>query len=441
MGIFLVFVAVLFLLPLVLIFLKGVIGQSRDSLWDRNRKTARELASSALIDYMRTFSTDYNRDVFNSIFLNRNNPTFAGLGSSTSTLLSDPVRRTIFSSTRGRYKPGALDPRALGDKGLNGLFYFRSDLTRFDIYWNNPAMDMAANLDNDFCTGTGPSWVHSGSIWVGGNLRTIGCKPQFKEGVLVVNGTFETNPQTRIGPNQRVYCRKLTGSPSLVLPDASVVVYASTTNPANIGSNNPFFPDLAIAELDPGRNISYYLTRNSTEVVTTEDINLTFQANGELDIFFTVANTTSVFVLPSTATIVVSGSNVTVRGTVTKPTTLVVRTSGGGGDVRVDGNLTYLSGHAATAANALAVIAEGRLTFDSPFNQDVDGFFYSKAGQVTVLQNHALTIHGSLFGMIVISEMTTPSTQLTITPDTELIKHYPPYMARKPYVSNWDYVP
>lgn len=443
MGIFLVFVATLFLLPLVLSFLKTVMTQSKHSLWDRNRKTARELAGSSLIDYMRTFAMDYNRDVFSGMYLNRNNPTFAGLGSSTSTLSADPIQRTIFVSTRGRYQPGNVEARAAGDKGLNGLFYFRSDLTRFDMYWNNPAMDMVAFLDNAaFCAPAAPSWTHSGSIWVAGRLKTIGCKPNFQNGVLVVPGDFETDSDTTLGPNFRVFCRKLIGTPTLV-GGGEVVVYSSNTTPVNPYGNNPFFPDLAIADLNPGRNMDYFLTRNSTEVVTTEDINVTFQPGGTVDFYFPVAAATSTLVLPSSATIVVSGSSITVSGVITRPTTLVARTSGGsGGDITVTDSLTYLNGlHAASLTNNLAVIAQGRLKFDSAAAQDVDGFYYTASGQVQILQDHALTMHGSLYGMIQVCQMSNPSVQLNISPDRELIKYYPPYMPRKPYVATWDYVP
>jgi hypothetical protein len=63
-GMALVFMILLVIFPVLLIIQRNAVRESRMSVRDKNIKTAREYAAVMMTDMMRTFASDYNRDVF-----------------------------------------------------------------------------------------------------------------------------------------------------------------------------------------------------------------------------------------------------------------------------------------------------------------------------------------------------------------------------------------
>jgi len=445
-GLFLVFLVVLFLFPMVFGAINASMKALRFSLKDRNIKTSRTIASSSLADYMRTFSLDYNRNIYEAMFVNRNSPTFVGLGSSSSTWTPDETRKTIFITSRGTYQKPGINAKLVSDKGLDGSFVFRSDLTRLGLYLDAPVLVLSnpVQFAAPFCAG----WVYGGTLWTQGGFDTTGCTAQFRDGVLVVPGEFRVGAGTTLGPNLRVYCRQFTdlGATNLGVTVNQYSATAVAAQPNNPHGNNPFWPNLVVSEVNPGRDMSYYQTRNSTRIVTTDPLTLTFQLSGDVDIFNHTTAVTTVFT-PSTSKVifVVEGASITVKGSITHPTTLVVLANGqpNGGCVIVEDNFTYFpSATNASPSTSLAVLAERSLSFSSSTGfQSVSGFYYGKEG-VRFLTPVVLSVYGSLFGLptSVPAAYNWINSDVLIFPDPNLLRYYPPYMPKKPEVASWDYV-
>lgn len=444
-GLFMVFMVVLFLFPMVFGAISASMKALRFSLKDRNLKTSRTIASSSLADYMRTFSLDYNRNIFETIFVNRNNPSFVGLGSSSSTWTPDESRKTVYITTRGTYQKPGINSKLVSDKGLDGSFVFRSDLTRLGLYFDAPtvALSNPAQFAAPFCAG----WTYDGSLWTQGAFDTTGCTARFQNGVLVVPGEFRVGAGTTLGPNLAVYCRQFT---DLGATHVGVTVnqYSATTVPSqpnNPFGNNPFWPNLTVSEVNPGRDMSYYRTRGSTRIVTTDPLTLTFQLSGDVDIYNHNTAVTTVFSAVNATLFVVDGASITLKGSITRPITVVALSNGqpDGGRIIVEDDFVYYPIATNASPNAsLAVLAERTLSFSTSFpNQRVSGFYFGKEG-VRFLTPGFLTIYGSLFGL----PNTVPATynwinsSITINPDPNLYRYYPPYMPKKPEVASWDYV-
>lgn len=444
-GLFMVFLVVLFIFPMIYGAVNTSMKALRFSLKDRNLKTSRTIASSSLADYMRTFSLDYNRNIFESIFVTRNNPDFVGLGSSSSTWTPDESRKTIFITSRGTYQKPGITGTLVSNKGLDGSFVFRSDLTRLGLYLDTPALALSnpGQFAAPFCTG----WTYGGSLWTQGGFDTTGCTVRFQNGVLVIPGEFRVGAGTTLGPNLVVYCRQFT---DLGATNAGVTVnqYSATSVPSqpnNPHNNNPFWPPLVVSEVNPGRDLSYYQTRNSTRIVTTDPLTLDFQYSGDVNIFNHASGVTTVFSPPSKNVFVVDGASITVRGVIVRPTTLVALAGGqpDGGRIIVDGNLTYYPTAVSASPNySLAVLAERSLSFSSSSGfQSVSGFYYGKEG-VRFLTPVVLNVYGSLFGLptSVPAAYNWTNSDVLIFPDPNLLRYYPPYMPKKPEVASWDYV-
>jgi hypothetical protein len=444
-GLFMVFMVVLFLFPMVFGAINASMKALRFSLKDRNLKTSRTIASSSLADYMRTFSLDYNRDIFDSIFVNRNNPSFVGLGSSTSTWTPDEPRKMIFITSRGTYQKPGINAKLVSDKGLDGSFVFRSDLTRFGLYLDASAVVLSNPIQfaTPFCSG----WTYSGTLWTQGGFDTTGCTVRFQNGVLVVPGEFRVGAGTTLGPNLKVYCRQFTdlGAADMGVTVNEYSATAVTAQPNNPHANNPFWPNLVVSEVNPGRDLTYYRTRNSTRVVTTDPLTLTFQLSGDVDIFNHTTGVTTVFSPVNENMFVVDGASVTIKGSITRPTTVVALANGqpDGGRIIVEDALVYYPNPmSASPTTTLAVLAEKTLSFSSTTGfQTVSGFYYGKEG-IRFLTPVVLRVYGSLFGMpgAVPAAYNWTNSDVLVFPDPNLLRYYPPYMPKKPEVASWDYV-
>lgn len=450
MGMALVFMILVILFPVLLIVQRNSVRETRLAVRDKNIKTAREYAAVMMTDLMRTFAADYNRDVYDPKYLGRVSLQWANQGQANATWTPNRDNKWILVNSRGQF----IRNRHLqkwADKGITSVFHFRSDLTRFEHMWDAPdgasaAYMMPAAVDGEVTT-------IAGSLWVNGDLDTSGPPfgpYTFRDGVLVVEGDFNASGAI-LGPNLAVFCRNFTPAAATVLP-VSVHTYPPTA-PSGLAVptelNNPFVPKIDITNPGMGSRLDYFDSRQSTSIVTTGGFDLDVEFIPPATLRVTSAGVPTDWTVPTTATILMKGPNVTVHGQISKLVTLVVRQDAGGlgGNVTVVDDLVYQNGtHSADMTQNLAILAESDLSFDvtaAGANQEVDGFYYAKTGNIRVLndtRSGALTIHGSLFGRVV--EWPDPvAFGLTVMADPNLFKYPPPYMPMRPYLATWDYVP
>lgn len=446
----LVFMILLIIFPVLLLVQRNAVRESRLAVRDKNIKTAREYAAVMMTDMMRTFAADYNRDVFDPKYMGRVSLQWAGQGQADATWTSSRDDKWILVNSRGKFiRNRHLEKWA--DKGITGVFHFRSDLTRFEHMWDAPdgapaVYQMPTAVDTEVMAMTG-------SLWVNGDLDTTGGAAgpyTFQNGVLVVDGDFNASGAI-LGPNLAVFCRTYTPAISTVLP---VIVHTyPPTAPSAMAAptelNNPFVPKIDITNPGMGTRLDYFDSRQSTYMVTTGGFDLDVEFIPPATLRVTSAGVPTDWTVPTTATILMRGPNVTVHGQISKLVTLIVRQDGGGlgGNVTVVDDLVYQNGtHSASATQSLAILAESDLSFDVTgvgANQFVDGFFYSKTGNLRVIndtRSGELTVNGSLFGRIVEWPDPAPFGLMTQA-DPNLFVYPPPYLPMRPYLATWDYVP
>lgn len=450
MGMALVFMILVILFPVLLIVQRNAVRETRLAVRDKNIKTAREYAAVMMTDLMRTFAADYNRDVFDAKYLGRVSLQWANQGQADATWTPDRDNKWILVNSRGKFTRN-LHLQKWADKGITGVFHFRSDLTRFEHMWDAPdgapaAYTMATMVDTQVTN-------IFGSLWVNGDLDTS-VPPAgpytFSNGVLVVDGDFNASGAV-LGPNLAVFCRNYTPAVSTILP-VNIFTYPPTA-PSGLAAptelNNPFVPKIDITNPGMGSRLDYFDSRQSTYMVTTGGFDLDVEFIPPATLRVTSAGVPTDWTIPTTATILMRGPNVTVHGQISKRVTLVVRQDAGGlgGSVTVLDDLVYQNGtHSASTTQNLAILAETDLSFDvtgGGTNQEVDGFYYAKTGNVRVLndlRSGALTIHGSLFGRVV--QWPDPvAFGLTVMADPNFFIYPPPHMPMRPYLATWDYVP
>lgn len=447
LGMSLVFMLLLILFPVLLIIQRNAVRESRLSVRDKNIKTAREYAAVMMTDLMRTFASDYNRDVYDPKYLGRVSLSWANQGQADATWTPDRPNKWILVNSRGKFTRN-LQLQKWADKGITGVFHFRSDLTRFNQMWDAPDGSPAAY--NYWASVDGQVTTVDGSLWVNGDLDTTGGAGPvtFQNGVLVVEGDFNASGAT-LGPNLAVFCRNYVPAAATILP-VDVHSYPPTS-PGGLAAptelNNPFVPKIDITNPGMGTRLDYFDSRQSTYMVTTGGFPLDLEFIPPATLRVTSAGVPVDWTVPTTATILVRGADLTVHGQISKQVTLIARQDAGlGGNITVLDDFIYQNGtNSASPTQNLCVLAESDLSFDvsaAGVNQTVNGFYYSKTGNVRVLDDFrsGLTIHGSLFGRVVEWPDPVPF-NLTIQTDPNLFLYPPPYMPMRPYISTWDYVP
>ncbi|TXH29294.1 MAG: hypothetical protein E6Q99_01115 [Elusimicrobia bacterium] len=446
-GMALVFMILLVIFPVLLIIQRNAVRESRMSVRDKNIKTAREYAAVMMTDMMRTFASDYNRDVFDPKYLGRVQLSWTTQGEAAATWTPDRLNKWVLVNSRGRFSRNQ-HLKKWADKGITGVFHFRSDLTRFNHMWDAPdgapaSYNYAMSVDSQFTT-------FDGSLWVNGDLDTTGGAPvTFQNGVLVIEGDFNASNAT-LGPNLAVFCKNYTPAAMTVLP-VTVNSYPPTKPSAAAAAtllNNPFVPTIDITNPGMGSRLDYFDSRQSTYMVTSAGFPLDLEFIPPATLRVTSAGVPMDWTVPTTATILIKGADLTVHGQISKQVTLIARQDAGvGGNITIMNDLVYQNGtNSASATQNLAVLAESDLIFnaDDGANQFVDGFFYTKTGNIRVLndlRSGELTVNGSLFGRIVEWPDPLSPLGLTVTPDPNLFLYPPPYLPMRPYITIWDYVP
>ncbi|MBK7208485.1 MAG: hypothetical protein IPH91_09485 [Elusimicrobia bacterium] len=447
LGMTLVFMLLLILFPVLLIIQRNAARESRYAVRDKNIKTAREYAGVMMTDMMRTFAADYNRDIFDPKYMGRIQLSWANQGEADATWTPNRMDKWVLVNSRGRFVRSP-NLKKWADKGVTAVFHFRSDLTRFEHMWDAP--DGAPAAYNYWGSVDGQFTTVDGSMWVNGDLDTNGGAGPvtFQNGVLVVEGDFNAAGAI-LGPNLAVFCRNYTPAGGTILP-VTINSYPPTQpSGAAVATplNNPFVPTIDITNPGMGARLDYFDSRQSTYIVTSGGFVLDFEFIPPATLRVTSAGVPMDWTVPTTATIVVRGADLTVHGLVDKQVTIVARQDSGlGGNVTIMDDLVYQNGtNSASSTQNLCVLAESDLNFDVTAvgaNQRVNGFFYTKTGNIRVFDSArlGLTIDGSLFGRVVEWPVLLPFA-LTVNADPNLLLYPPPYLPMRPYISTWDYVP
>lgn len=437
---FWMFVILLFLLPMTLIYVRSSFDQSRRAIKDRNIKTAREMAESTASDFMRSFSTDLNRNYFDPLFQNTSQiTTFAGFGNARANLIGDQGQQTMWIVGSSTYSTPGTDQKLRAAKSVSSLVYFRSDLTRFEWLVDMPSL----NLSNDLSLPSGTRRFWWDSVWVNGDVHTgTGLTSQsIGSEVWVVNGTFDNQEGANLFDDDfTLFCRKYIGLP----PSGSNVRIIETSTPT------PLVPTIDIVNPGADGRLNYFETRQSTRIVTNDDLLLNFLGDNTVMITANplLPGPSWIYNLTATDTLVTVGANLTLHGVITRRQTIVALRDGAsiGGNIDIDGDLRYNGSDSASPTRSLAVLADGILKFNSLSNQVVDGFFYSAQNNIQVTDlGTSVRVNGTLFGLITysgirLSDSTTVG-RLNVVADPNLAQNLPPFLPRRPVVVQWDYTP
>lgn len=441
---FLFIVIVLILLPAVFLMLQRSIFQNRRSLRDRNIKTSREMAESIGTDFMNSFSSDWHRDAFDSLYTTHNNPTYVNLGKAVSTLTKDRSFGTIRIQTVATYdKGGRLPEKDQVVRGVDALYTWVSDSLKFDYVWNN-SVSLGVSLDQAFDQAN--LGQLNNTVFVRGDFDTGTSSFSFKiGGFWVVKGTFTLRSPAQLD-NALVHCYAFNNVGSAAVVGTTIRVLP----PEN------FFPHFEIIPPEGGGvpgSLEYYDTRNTVDrtIPLNAGLNLELHANDTYTLTpldsSLVPNgapvTTGFFSGPVTSTapfsMVFNGTGTVVLSTsvISRPITVVIR----GGEGRVIGNVSYSGGIVSATINKnFSFLSEGSITFAAPNAQSLVGFYGTPLGTLRFVGDQNVTLTGTLSG--VVGTYASPwGTMLNVTADPGLCQYPPPLFPRRPRIIMWDYVP
>lgn len=432
------------LLPAVFLMLQRSIFQNRIALRDRNIKTSREMAESIGTDFMNSFSSDWHRDPFDSLYAQHNNPKYANLGEATSDLTIVRSSGTVRIQTVATYdKGGTLHVRERVTRGVDALYTWVSDSLKFDYVWNTP-VTFGAALDQKFDQANFGNL--NNSVFVRGDFDSgTSTFPFTLSGFWVVKGTFTLRDPARLN-SAIVHCYSFNN-----VGGADTSLSTIRTIPAK-----DFFPNFEIIPPEGGGvpgSLAYYDSRNTSDVVVPPGTaqRLELLATDQyvltpLDSSYVPTGvapiTTSFFTGPVSSTTPFSivfqggGSVELFSAVVSRPITVVVI----GGSSRVVGDVTYDGSATASAIRSFAFLCEKNINFESATPQHLDGFYGTTLGTLQFLSDQNVTVNGTLSGPV--GTYSAPwGTLLTVSADPELGRYPPPLFPRRPRIIMWDYVP
>ncbi len=406
-----VVVVFLFLLPVSLAFLKHAVSLNTDSVKERNLQSARVISNNVMVDVMRQFSSDTRQDYYDPFYLKRTSvDQFLGLGEASTRYLASRLNRYIYFSSQGKYLPGAAgSTMEKSTKGLEAVVEFASDVARFGAVWRTNPVPLAASGPYDGETIDFP-------LYVIGDLDTS-LLTMTISATVVVTGNFIAGSGTKLKAGARILC----GGPRC----AEGVVNAHPNAIVSTGRTK--------VEALPDPDLSYYLIHNATRTLVNDVFNL-----GETDSTSTSSGIVKAdtflapWIVPKTHSgdvdsgnlpgVVISNggvylaqdSNLRIKADATFPgirgriTIICTGTPGlngtGTGNVTVQGDLEYAGTSSDEPSNnrALAVFAQGRITFEDSNDQTVNGIFYSASNDIVLVGNSGdkFTLNGTLDGMI-----------------------------------------
>lgn len=408
-----VLILMLFVAPVVLVFLQSAINQNKTAARETQIKQARTLSGNVLVDFMRQFSQNQSESYMDESLVGRAQSLY-GMGYTDVTTEIDQTGHSLYISAEG--KSGAT-------RHLDAVVRFSADATRF------------GNMFNSNTTLTASNSTYSGGFYVNGNLTLTGTGVIYNGGPVVVKGAINVPGSTVF--NTDIYV------------DGTTTLNGATVN----GAIYNYTPDVVM----PTINTAYYSLHNN-HMVNNVNQTWVFSVQTSTQGIFSVQGTTVVVRIPATgAVLFAQNSNITIRGTLRGRVTMVVTgTAGAGtGNLTVAGPFVYANGlNAASAEDSFAALVSNTIEIqcntvppqEAPSNTrftTVNGLFSSVTGGQVNLRN--LT-GGGFASMRFYGTRTNPFTLTsgggTWTPvqfffDANLTRYPPPGLPEKPRLVTW----
>lgn len=308
----------LFLLPFCVTLYRYAAQTVRSVTRARQQKTAAQLAVDVVTDYMRQFSQDAYKGHYDAASLSRPTQSYGG-GYSTVAFDADPLDHNVFLTvTAGYGRPD--NPTTV--KTVEALIHFQSPLTRFGTMFDAPSTISASNVTYD------------GGFWVNGSLSVTGAHVTFDGGPVLVQGNVSGASTDKIDGD----------------------LYYSGTSVAGVtvtGKTVNYVPPTQWPTLD----FTYYSAYST--LVTTSSLTIVFNSTQT----FSVVNGQT-YPIPASGAIIYAGdANLTVKGVISGPVTVVAGSSTNGncatasGKITVDGDLYYAGASSVTASAGAAFAA------------------------------------------------------------------------------------
>lgn len=390
-------------LPAGLYTYKFVATSLKVGMAERRQKVAAELANGAMTDYFRQFAQDVYSGHYDTDTLSRPK-SFYSAGYSTVTFASDAVNHTVYVKARGVYGTEA-DPKTA--KTLEAIIRFFSDLVRFGTMVNGPF-----SITSDDVT-------YAGGFYVNGNLSVSATGVTFSGGPVIVNGNVSGASSNVINGN----------------------LYYSGTSKGSVtvtGKTYNYIPNVIWPTLD----FNYYAA-NCT-YTTAVDQTIVFNSTGT----FTVVGGATYAIPAQGALIYAANSNLTVKGVVSGPVTVVAGATTLGscsstkGKITVSDNLYYVttSSIAASATSSFAALASNCVTF-SKTGADLlaVGVYFVQQGTSNMQANGSSGKKFKLYGVrtqgISVSGF---SGGITLSYDSNLRSYQPPGLPEKALLVGYD---
>ena len=370
---------------------------------ERRQKVASELANGAMTDYFRQFSQDVYSGHYDPDALARPK-SFYSAGYSTVTFVPDSINHTVYVRAQGVYGTPE-SPKTT--RTLEGLIRFYSDQVRFGTMINGP-----------FTIGVNDV-VYSGGFYVNGNLTISASGVTFNGGPVIVNGNVSGAASNQINGN--LY---YTGA-----SQGSVTVTGKTYR---------YIPAVNWPTLD----FNYYAA-NCT-YTTAVDQTIVFNSTQS----FTVVGGATYAIPPQGAMIYAANANLTIKGAVSGPITVVAGADTLGGCSSAKGKITvadnvYYAGASSITASAsasFAALASNCVSFNKT-GADLlaAGVYFVQQGTSNMRANGSNGRKFKLYGVrtqgISVSGFTGG---ISLVYDQNLRTYQPPGLPEKALLVGWD---
>jgi hypothetical protein len=440
---FLVMALMIIVLPTLLLFVKYGNYQNTRAFRDRNIKTAREMAESVNVDFMNTFSDDWQRDYFDPTYTDHEISGFAGLGSATASLDIFRERAVISLRTVATYNKGISSFPMSAQKSIRSTYFWSSDALKFDYVFPGD-VTLGVNVDK-FITRIVPATMENNTFYVNGNFDS-GSNTGDIRGFWVVKSTFvRRNPVNLI--NATVHCNAagLIGPPPLMV-NSTIRTFPDTTLMV------PHVKIIGPEGANASGSLAYYGSKKTAGVMITAGNALRLTLGPAT--YTTTELDTSLDDIPSTTQVLAytgaspdpwifaaTGGDVYLdEGVINRPTTVVVL----GGDAHVIDNVTYDGALTASADRSFALMTDQDLYIENPglgLVQTLVGFYSAHAGSIKVQGNNRnIFVTGTLYGPIGLYTCWQLNVLgLRVSADPGLSQFPPPLFPRRPRLIQWRY--
>lgn len=386
------------------VYLYNVAGVSlRVAMAERHQKTASQLANGALTDYFRQFSQSNYSGHYDTASLSRPQ-SFYSNGFSTVTFIPDQQHHSLYIRAEGVY---GTPSRPQTTRVLEGLIKFYSDLVRFGTMINGAFTVSASNIE------------YLGGFYTNGNLSVTGTNVTFNGGPVVVNGS-------------------LSGAASVKIEGDLYYSGASAGSVTVTGTKYHYIPSVSWPTLD----FTYYAAQYT--YTTTTDQTIVFNSTGT----FTVVGGATYAIPAQGAIIYANNANLTVKGAVSGPVTVVAGSSTAGtcgsatGKITVADNLYYAGASSVTASanGAFAALASNCVLF-SKTGADLlaVGVYFVQNGTSNMQANGSAGKRLQIWGVRTQGiTLTGFSGGVAIVYDAALRSFQPPGLPEKALLVNWN---